>query len=311
MEGTTSRAHTTADARGTACYRAPELVKEHRTFNNKVDIFGLGCILYELVTGGTKAFEDDFSVREYMVSQSEKDLPGSWEAELQDLVRRMVAIWPGRRPSASELRTQFAQNRAISVGNKFREKNEHSKSIEAYRMAIKLGSTDPSLWILLGDAFRAMNQFRSAKNAYSQTDEDNASQIVLTAMGECFYRCKDFGDALRVLEKAIKKKESDYYLPYKLLIETYIAVGDTNRAVKLHKSTLKKFPNVHSDMLHLHPAVTPKKVSAGDSAGGWYSRLSQRFDKPGPKLNVSTPVDPVHITHVRFDYHTGEFIACS
>src|ERR1700694_4136583 len=67
-EGTSKRAHTTLSARGTACYRAPELIRERPSYNNKVDIFAMGCILYELANGGRKAFSNDFSVLQYAVS---------------------------------------------------------------------------------------------------------------------------------------------------------------------------------------------------------------------------------------------------
>ena len=50
---------------GTPGYRAPELLKESKgSFNNKLDIWAMGCILYELATG-KKQFLDDWSVREF------------------------------------------------------------------------------------------------------------------------------------------------------------------------------------------------------------------------------------------------------
>ena len=48
-KGTSVGTQKTEYARGTVCYRAPEILAEHeRIYNNKVDIWALGCILYEL-----------------------------------------------------------------------------------------------------------------------------------------------------------------------------------------------------------------------------------------------------------------------
>jgi serine/threonine protein kinase len=59
-EGTSRRGWTTNARRGTACYRAPEVINEVRPlYNNKSDIWALGCILYKLVTK-EKAFNSDW-----------------------------------------------------------------------------------------------------------------------------------------------------------------------------------------------------------------------------------------------------------
>jgi serine/threonine protein kinase len=57
-EATSSRAIPTIHARGTGGYRAPEILNESPVFTNKVDIWALGCIFFELYTG-EKAFHDD------------------------------------------------------------------------------------------------------------------------------------------------------------------------------------------------------------------------------------------------------------
>jgi len=48
---------------GTPCYRAPELLRTAPTYTNKVDIWGLGCILYELLFE-QKLFNSDWEVSE-------------------------------------------------------------------------------------------------------------------------------------------------------------------------------------------------------------------------------------------------------
>jgi len=65
--GTAKRLIATNDARGTARYRAPEILFSEPSipsYSNKVDIWALGLILYELLTGA-KAFETDYHIMQY------------------------------------------------------------------------------------------------------------------------------------------------------------------------------------------------------------------------------------------------------
>jgi serine/threonine protein kinase len=55
---------TTRYARGTTGYRAPELVREAATYNNKVDIWAFGCLAFELITR-QKAFDNDWGVMNF------------------------------------------------------------------------------------------------------------------------------------------------------------------------------------------------------------------------------------------------------
>lgn len=109
---TSKRLNTTRDARGTAGYRAPEtLHSEDAKFNQKSDIFALGCILYEIVTG-QKLFPDDWASVSY--SKTRK-LPNSvWWPEspscepnrltaLEVLVASMLEVDPSSRPNAREI----------------------------------------------------------------------------------------------------------------------------------------------------------------------------------------------------------------
>jgi serine/threonine protein kinase len=57
-EGTANRAQTTVNARGTPGYVAPELLATKAIYTNNVDIWSIGCILYELCEG-RKAFSYD------------------------------------------------------------------------------------------------------------------------------------------------------------------------------------------------------------------------------------------------------------
>ena len=106
-EATSKHLHTTRYLRGTACYRAPEVLSNER-FNNKADMFALGCIIYEIVTG-EKLFADDWAIRDYARTE-DNILPDRWPHALPDtplftlskLTAAMVERNPLKRPSATE-----------------------------------------------------------------------------------------------------------------------------------------------------------------------------------------------------------------
>src|SRR5271170_4973347 len=112
-EGTSQKSYTTHYSRGTSSYRAPELVRSG-TYNNKVDIWAVGCILYEVVTL-QKAFSTDNAVYEYAVQQASNGemvkLPldlgiyqDEWfEKVIGDLIRAMLQVDSSMRPSAADL----------------------------------------------------------------------------------------------------------------------------------------------------------------------------------------------------------------
>jgi tetratricopeptide (TPR) repeat protein len=103
-KATSRLAITTLLSRGTAGYRAPELLK-HSKFTNKVDIWALGCIIYELAMG-RRAFSDDFAVQSYSNSRSILQfsiplLPENHLVYLHDCVREMVVRNPKKRSPIS------------------------------------------------------------------------------------------------------------------------------------------------------------------------------------------------------------------
>src|SRR5271170_3594529 len=65
-EGSSKTNRPTQYGRSTPGYRAPELLESDgdATYTNKVDIWALGCILYELATR-KRAFKNDWEVFQY------------------------------------------------------------------------------------------------------------------------------------------------------------------------------------------------------------------------------------------------------
>lgn len=115
-DGTSERAHTTRYARGTAGYRAPELLQAAKhQFTNKVDIWAIGCILFELASR-RKAFADDFTIALYIQSNGQTlKLPSTSDTLLTEdrrtfvsnMIFAMLEINERRRPRAEDIHTAF------------------------------------------------------------------------------------------------------------------------------------------------------------------------------------------------------------
>jgi serine/threonine protein kinase len=115
-EATSSKLNTSRLSRGTACYRAPEIIREQSVYNNKVDIWALGCIFYEILSG-VQLFSSDWATREYAASRK-LELPVPWPAwylyqlkngseTVHKQLLSLLSIKPSDRPSAREVRQEF------------------------------------------------------------------------------------------------------------------------------------------------------------------------------------------------------------
>jgi ankyrin repeat protein len=96
----------TTAQRGTTGYRAPELFDPVRPqFSNRSDIFALGCILHELVTGRA-VFIHDFETYQYTMGSSELPLRVSypdmefWHHHVSEFLRALMSKAAHQRPNA-------------------------------------------------------------------------------------------------------------------------------------------------------------------------------------------------------------------
>lgn len=117
VSGTSKQSKTTHYSRGTASYRAPELLRTKATFTNKVDIWALGCILYEAVFG-TKLFKQDYHVLRYTdawrsfsrkvhIPQISHSVPYGCRMLISESIHDMLEVDPAMRPRAEEVHRKF------------------------------------------------------------------------------------------------------------------------------------------------------------------------------------------------------------
>jgi serine/threonine protein kinase len=94
--------------RGTSSYGAPELLFDNCTYSRKVDIWGVGCIFFEVITR-VKAFASDMSILDYSRSHGRLRVPYldyHFVDSLQfceETLQRALARKPKKRPTAEKL----------------------------------------------------------------------------------------------------------------------------------------------------------------------------------------------------------------
>lgn len=111
-QATSKRLNTTHLSRGTESYRAPEVLKDGR-FNNRSDIFALGCIIFEIITG-QKLFPSDQAVLQYALNPK-SIFPDFWPVAapesrlylLGKMASTLLEIDPMLRPGAVETRERL------------------------------------------------------------------------------------------------------------------------------------------------------------------------------------------------------------
>jgi serine/threonine protein kinase len=107
---------------GTPGYRAPELMDSDGdplpVYSNKVDVWAMGCILYEFATG-IRAFKSDWEVLRHRFSGKNVNvvLDDSFDMHSVELITKhivdMLQVDPADRPSASILSNEF--NRQLEL----------------------------------------------------------------------------------------------------------------------------------------------------------------------------------------------------
>lgn len=103
---------TTRSSRGTNCYRAPEVLSGR--YNNRADLFALGCIIFRIVTG-EMVFGSDWDVSEYARGLRPPIFPDRWpSAELGTkvsdigiLASDLLTIDPTQRPGAGQTESRI------------------------------------------------------------------------------------------------------------------------------------------------------------------------------------------------------------
>lgn len=113
-EATSTTLGISTSAKGTQGYRAPELLSDG-VYTSKVDIWAMGCILYELAIG-KRAFNDDLATKQYETSSSslnivlDEGFNDKCKTNITENIDRMLNVDFRSRPSATTLLETFSFN---------------------------------------------------------------------------------------------------------------------------------------------------------------------------------------------------------
>jgi serine/threonine protein kinase len=100
---TSSQLLSSSSGRGKPSYRASELLQLRGTYSKKIDIWAVGAIVFEMITG-QKRFAGDWEVSEYARTPNRPLDPEPSVIQCLFLVPELLEIEPSRRPSATRLR---------------------------------------------------------------------------------------------------------------------------------------------------------------------------------------------------------------
>lgn len=219
--GTTNRNLTTAHARGTACHRAPELIQEDPSFTNKVDIFAMGCILYEIACNGKKLFVGDFDVRENIGVANARfsvlQLPeiygdplcssvlGSKDNSIPRRIQDMITREPYVRPSARELRVIFKGYCYLTEGQEYKKRRKFGEAARSLNLASGHGMRVPAVYELAGDCWLKVNQYVEAAKSFEAAVPPGARDPQLYYRAAQLYeRCRHNDSAIINYRKALE-----------------------------------------------------------------------------------------------------------
>ncbi|HEX4404595.1 MAG TPA: serine/threonine-protein kinase, partial [Polyangia bacterium] len=140
---------------GTPLYMSPEQARGAKTIDHRTDIYALGCVLFEMITGRPPFVRK--GAAQVIVAHLHDPVPHasslepSVPAALDELVARMMAKDPNQRPQAmTEVLAQLAEPAAAASGRVATQllPSERSPSADAGRVATMLldapGSGAPS-----------------------------------------------------------------------------------------------------------------------------------------------------------------------
>ena len=150
---------------GTVGYTAPEVVKDER-YSMKVDMWGVGCVLYTMLCGFPPFYDDRIDVLTEKISKGEYTFLEPWWDEISDgaknCVSRLLEVDPDRRYNIDEFLNDPWLNR-YDTRNSGKGTRKKGKIMHEQIKQARIFQEDPS--ILYSPAAVAMRDAFDISNA--------------------------------------------------------------------------------------------------------------------------------------------------
>jgi leucine-rich repeat kinase 2 len=217
---------------GTAGYKAPELLKAKTSkmpYTNKVDIYSLGIVLFELITNGHTPFEElsplerDKAIEENRFIKNPAYYGCAPWPDMYDMIEHCLQYIPSKRPTAQEMFDRMCYPEFVALRQvihihddweilTFTVRKSHDNKSEIW-----LSSCDESQQSML----TVINLSQRTKQPQGKIIEQNSAVCCIVAVGQLVLLGTSLGDIL-VFESYDKKEHRLAPLPDSVLCFCYV-----------------------------------------------------------------------------------------
>jgi serine/threonine protein kinase len=293
-ETDSKRAITTVYSRGTEGYRAPELLLDEPKFSEKVDVWAIGCILYEL-TMCKKAFPSDLQVRQFSTAQStfhisNPNFPSNLVTHISDCICEIFERDPPNRPPISVLCLLFGSYCTL-LDPLIAQDMDDITSIPEYHDWKKFVAGDSkvlsSLFSDLSDSETSkkdkiiqfliafINEFPNQQKLQERlVSLQNAPHTGHQDIEAPSSRTNDDFD-IENCQTALQSQPLNYWLWHRLC-NLYIKENDLDGAIEMCKLELSKNPTNPSPLME----ISNLYVAKGDYTEAWLTSSKVMHIKP-------------------------------
>ena len=97
---------------GTYEYMAPELLNKHnKLYNEKIDIFSMGCVFYKICCLKDYQKQDTYiENNEFKVKMISSEIPTNYDIDLMNIIKLMLEVDADKRPDSKTILTKILDN---------------------------------------------------------------------------------------------------------------------------------------------------------------------------------------------------------
>ena len=281
-------------AKGTSNYRAPELLSEQPTFTNKVDIWALGCVLYELSTFSV-AFRGDWAVRDYMSDEKPRlqvsipSLPDFLGHHISENINDLLNTDSNCRPCSANVCSMFLSY-CLFLDLPFAQNLVDLRQYPSYTEWKELVESHPSerqLLYKLAGLYDEKGEKLAAIGIRDVLDPNKAMTTYMTAikmnsnvlsgwenLAEVCIETRDYNGALCSYIEAVKNSPMSFWM-WHSLCQVYFMQDDMDGAIAACKEGISKYPDSPSPVL----ALTNVYAAKGDYGAAMETYMQLFMDR--------------------------------